>query len=566
VLRPSPIKWRLVLLAAFLFRVGYGLTADFWTEDERQVFLVGLRSYARGEWPFFGADVVWTHSQVPGALLGLLIGLPFRVWTIPESPVIFLNVLSFAALCLFGWYCERHATHLPRWLIWGWLLTAPWTLNFSTHIVNPSYILPGSIVFFVGFFEAVPGLGRRLIHPLLAFAMMGFGLLWLVQIHLSWVLLPPFAVAAFVLAARSEPGNTPRFALAFALGCLPSGSMLIPTVVRYGAGALAVGSNAQIHLLGPSTALTILARFLSFPSFELNRFLGLDTASRLTFLFRNPWLIPPGLLLGLVGLVQPVALAALWFSGRKDESWRVIKVVAVVTVAWIYVSFFFSIRGPLAHSYYVTLPIAMLYSFYCWDSLAARASSSTRWRPAVAAILLIGVVFHVGQAAGRARERSLYVNRPLVQLAVSTPDDRLLGNRRTDLRPPWRLDSSPGLGRARDAFLMTQPQSDIEIVEVSWSRTVFGRVSSFRLSLRNGGSAAAYLDLQLATSYIDGSGATIRTGTVVIKQIVQPGERRTWDQVVDGFAAPGAVQGRLRVLTAEKCVPARLAGVGVPIG
>jgi hypothetical protein len=556
------MRWRLILLASFLFRLGYGLSADFWTEDERQVFLIGLRSYARGEWPFFGADVVWTHSQVPGALLGLLIGLPFRVWAIPEAPVIILNALSFAALCLFGWYSEHHAPRLPRWLIWGWLLTAPWTLNFSTHIVNPSYVLPGAIVFFIGFFETIPALGRRLIHPTLAFAMMGFGLGWLVQIHLSWVLLPPFAVAAFVLAARSQPGKALPLLLAFSLGCLLSGSLLIPTIVKYGPAALAVGSNAEFHVLGLSHALTILARFLSFPSFELNRFLGLDTAGRLAFLFANPWLILPGLLLGLIGLVQPVVLAWLWFSGREGNDWKAIKVIALVTVVWIYLSFFFSVRGPLAHSYYVTLPVAMLYGFYCWDHLAARARRA--WRPAVGAVLAVGVIFHAGQAAGRVRSRSLYVNRPLVQLAVSTPDDRLLGNRRPDAGVPWRADGSPEARRARDQFLAAQPQFDLEIVDAAWSRTVLGRVSSFRLSLRNVGDAAAYLDLQLATSYVDQSGAIVRTGTVVLKQILQPGELRTWDQVVDGLAAPGAVDGRLRVLTAEKCVPARLAGVGLP--
>ena len=41
----------------------------FWFEDERQVYLIGLQSFARGEWPYFGADVVWTGGQVPGALL-----------------------------------------------------------------------------------------------------------------------------------------------------------------------------------------------------------------------------------------------------------------------------------------------------------------------------------------------------------------------------------------------------------------------------------------------------------------------------------------------------------------
>jgi hypothetical protein len=562
------MKWRrllpFLLLASFLFRLGYGLTADFWTEDERQVFLIGLRSYARGEWPFFGADVVWTHSQVPGALLGLLVGLPFRILTAPEAPILLLNLLSFLALCLFGWYCEHHATRLPRWLIWGWLLTAPWTLNFSTHVVNPSYVLPGSIVFFVGFFEAVPAVTRRVIHPIVAFAMMGFALLWLVQIHLSWVLLPPFAAAAFVLAGRHWPGKTSLHLLAFALGAVVSGSVLVPTIARYGVAAFAVGSNAQFHVLGPSTAVTILARFLSFPSFELNRFLGLDTAGRLTFLSRNPWLVPPALVLGLIGFVQPVVLALLWFGRRKEGDWRAIRMTALVTVIWIYASFFFSVRGPLAHSYYVALPIAMLYSFYCWDTLASRAPASLNWQPVAAVILAIGVVFHLGQAAGRARERSLYINRPLAQLAVATPDDRLLGTRRMDTAPPWRAGSSPEIEAARDAFLAAQPQADLEITEATWSRIVFGKVSSYKLSLRNGGSAAAYLDVQLAASYVDSSGAAIRNGTIVIKEILQPGEHRTWDRVVDGLVPRGAVDGRLRVSTAEKCVPARLAGTGVP--
>jgi hypothetical protein len=332
----------------FLLRLGYGLSADFWTEDERQVFLIGLRSFARGEWPYFGADVVWTNSQLPGALQGLLVGLPFRVWAAPEAPFICLNLLSFASLCFFAWYCERHVTHLPRWLIWGWLLTAPWTLNFSTHIVNTSYILPGSIVACVGFFEALPGFRRHVVTPAQAFAMMGFGLFWVFQIHLSWVLIPPFAVVAFVLAARSEPAKAGRFLGAFALGCLVSGSLLIPTIVKFGPAAVTVGRNIRVHLLGLAAPVTILARFLSFATFEIPRFLGLDTASRLASLFRNPWLIPFAALLGAAGIVQAVALAVLWFRRTTSQEARSMNVIAIVTVAWIYISFFFSVRGPLA--------------------------------------------------------------------------------------------------------------------------------------------------------------------------------------------------------------------------
>ena len=57
------------LVAAFAFRLFYGLSMPFWYEDERQVYLIGLQSFARDEWPYFGADVVWTGSRLPGAPL-----------------------------------------------------------------------------------------------------------------------------------------------------------------------------------------------------------------------------------------------------------------------------------------------------------------------------------------------------------------------------------------------------------------------------------------------------------------------------------------------------------------
>src|SRR6187455_1890746 len=92
---PAWVTMALIGLA-FVLRLLYGLSSPFWPEDERQVYLIGLQSFARGEWPYFGADVVWTGGQVPGALLGWLIRLPLALWAVPESPVVFLNLLSFA--------------------------------------------------------------------------------------------------------------------------------------------------------------------------------------------------------------------------------------------------------------------------------------------------------------------------------------------------------------------------------------------------------------------------------------------------------------------------------------
>ena len=45
-------------------------------EDQRQVYLIGLKYYCTRLWPYFGADVQG-NMQVPGALQGLAGGLPF---------------------------------------------------------------------------------------------------------------------------------------------------------------------------------------------------------------------------------------------------------------------------------------------------------------------------------------------------------------------------------------------------------------------------------------------------------------------------------------------------------
>src|SRR5207245_2090183 len=92
------VAWTMALAAAFACRLAFGLSHDFWFEDETQIFLIGVRHHATGAWPYFGPDVVWTRSQIPGALQGLLVGLPMDVIAVPEAP--FVLLVPFAALAL----------------------------------------------------------------------------------------------------------------------------------------------------------------------------------------------------------------------------------------------------------------------------------------------------------------------------------------------------------------------------------------------------------------------------------------------------------------------------------
>src|ERR1041385_5943242 len=157
------IVFYLLLLIAFLFRLFIGLCSQFRDSDTTQIYLLGLKFYTTHTWPYFGPDVIWGEVQMPGALQAILVGGPFFRLRIPEAPYIFLNLLSFSALAFLAWYCCKRLPEAPKWFIWIWLMTAPWTLNLSTVIYNPSYVLVGAVLFFVGLLEVLPMTRRNLI-------------------------------------------------------------------------------------------------------------------------------------------------------------------------------------------------------------------------------------------------------------------------------------------------------------------------------------------------------------------------------------------------------------------
>jgi hypothetical protein len=425
-----------LLLVAFLFRLGFGLSSQFQDEDTRQIYLLGLKFYATGAWPYFGPDVTPT-IQIPGALQGLVVGLPFHLLPIPEAPYIFLNILSFASLCFFAWYCSKRLPEIPKWFVWSWLLSAPWTLNLSTHIYNPSYVLPGAILFFVGAIETYPFLSRNLVSRHWANFMMGISLFWIMQFHLSWVVLVPYVLLSFYFQFR-KVGHGALSSLAwFAGGAAITGSFLVPTFIKYGLTAgmgstnETVGFNSENLLRHLNVVEGVLGRFISFASFELPRFIGPNTAARVAFMRQNPWLVPFVVFLTLVGILQCVALLVLWFrKNHSHQEWKGVKYFTLATVALLYLSFLFSMKAPLSHTFYITFPVAMLFSLYCWSEFLEKR----RWQTFAKVFLVCGLIFHIGLAASNLRQVSLYLERDKIVQAIRAKDYRLLGERRAGSR------------------------------------------------------------------------------------------------------------------------------------
>jgi hypothetical protein len=422
------------LTGAFLLRLAFGLSGELWGDDELQVFLIGLEFYETGDWPLFGPDVVYTQTRIPGGLQGLLVGGPLFIVPVPEAPYVLLNALSFASLSLLAWYIGRRVPSVPRGLLWAWVLFSPWTLDVSAHIVNTSYVLTGGVAFFVAACELVPSLRVGAIARPAAYALLGFGLLWVYQLHLSYALLVPVAIVVFGLAWRGD-GRLPAAGVGwFAAGAALSGATLVPTIVALGPSGLVggTGANLSFEIASLLRLPEVVARFLSLAAFELARFAGSSTEARLDFLAAYPWAAPFAVAAALGGLLQTVVLfACLFRRSHGGDDWPAVRRATIALIALVYGSFVFSVKGPASHTFYVTLPAVTIYAFSCWAPLLGRP-----WiRRLAVALLVCGGVAHVAIAARNLTERSLYVDRDRVVRAIAERDHRILGERRPD---QWR--------------------------------------------------------------------------------------------------------------------------------
>ena len=380
-----------LFLFLFVFRTLFGLSGDFMDPDHLQTFLIGLKWFTEGGWPYFGPDLVVQgalRGQIPGALESFVVGGPFFVLPIPEAPFLFLNLLSLSSISLLSWYLSKRILSIPFLFIFAWISLLPWTLNQSTWVLNPSYLLFGSVIFSIGLMEAIPALSIQFLKPAQALAWMGFGLCWDMQFHFSWILLAPYVPIALLLYSRKAGwGQVPRLLFYFALGALVPGSLILPTLIRYGWHSLWIGGSTTV-LFNANHArdfLTILARYLSLACYEIPQFIGGHTSERWEFITRTaPWLFPFAIFLLLVGWIQPFVMLwkgwvqpLVYLKRRGPDSLRSgegpVYLLAGSALLFLYLSFWFTEKEPVSHIAFVYFPIVTVFSLYIWDGFAPQS-------------------------------------------------------------------------------------------------------------------------------------------------------------------------------------------------
>jgi hypothetical protein len=118
-------------------------------------------------------------------------------------------------------------------------------------------------------------------------------------------------------------------------------------VARYGVASVfeALASTSTLSTQNATALGTIVARFLSFASFELPRSLRQSAEPPMEILRQSPWLIPLVLALGILGLVQPLLILFVLFRPGAGEPCRTVRRLAVATMLLIW-GIFSSRRAP----------------------------------------------------------------------------------------------------------------------------------------------------------------------------------------------------------------------------
>jgi hypothetical protein len=275
-------------------------------------------------------------------------------------------------------------------------------------------------------------------------------------------------------------------------------------------------------------------------------------------LWHQPWMIPLAAITAAAGLAQPIWMVFTALRRRVGgyaAEWRRLRLLMVATILLVYGSYFFSVRGPQVHSFYLLLPLAMMFAATCWQVRAEARGGRMRGLERLAAVVIVSsVMVHAGLAVYRWPRLSMYSNRPLVAAAIADRTDRYLGDRRDSLTESRDRDGDP------PAFRTADPIADLEVVR-SQLVPLIDRFSSLDVTIANRSAIAAWVDIRYETTYTGANGERLTVRNGVIKQILQPGETRTFDRIADGDLPPGAQSATVTIAGAEHVIPRR---VGTP--
>ena len=306
-------------------------------------------------------------------------------------------------------------------------------MQFSPRIVNPSYVMIFAIPFFIGFIEIIELFGKRILKKSWLFFTLGLATTCIMQLHLSWILLLPFTGYAFLHILLREKKELIKSGCLYVLGLAIGISTLIPTLLFPDpSGAGDVGNNIVFDWSNFKNLIPILTKYASFAAYEIPYMLGGDIDSRLKVLTEHWWMwwmLPVALFLFPFGLSQAGFFILSFFQKNKDAAWIKLKWILFFSYIMLFVSFFFSTKGPSPHTFIILFPLPFIYSLFCYRWIMQKYS----WVSKLLVIAVImGVFFQIGLGINSFEKKSVYKDRDRAVKAIEEKNYKILGTRRAD--------------------------------------------------------------------------------------------------------------------------------------
>ena len=351
----------LFILILILFRIFLGIQINFSHEDYTQVFLIGLENAFSGNWSYWGPDVVWSKTRLPGAMLGLLVGIPLRLTENPYAPIILSNLISGAGLILLSFYAKRRFPALSLYFLLALFLLSPFMLFNGVVLLNTSYLIFSGAILFIVVSDLFMYRNDLLWDVRYHFLALGFALLFTFQLHLSWVMFLPFVLVLFYLEWARNPKQWWRLLSFFILGSSIASLTLFPTLFTYGS-VLLTGSEDNIHvnIQRLSRVIDLFVRYAGIATFDINQkinFIELFTAKN----WMNVALV---WIIKVLSLFQFIGFCISFYYIKKNDAFRKTILLFFLTMVMALGLYLISNKHLEMRTYIILYPVPIWLALY----------------------------------------------------------------------------------------------------------------------------------------------------------------------------------------------------------
>ncbi|MEJ1470472.1 MAG: hypothetical protein RPU59_05290 [Candidatus Sedimenticola sp. (ex Thyasira tokunagai)] len=256
---------------------------------------------------------------------------------------------------------------------------------------------------------------------------MGFSLLSLTQLHLSWVLLIPLVIIAFYFVNKKKIKKL-KF-LFFLLGSLIGGSTLVPTFIMKSGILTEIGENLIINWSNADKLIDVVINIFYLPSYEVitNSSLLGNFSLKIALAMEHEWVFPAVIIVTLFGWTQVFLyfICLIFPTGFHRHSWDRIRFLLVGMVLLVWLGYFLNEDVEVHKIHLLFLPLAFYFSIYVNEwILTTRPWSKYVFYVAFFSLL----VFYVADGI---KEKSKITNNPYqkkIILAIQNKDYKLLKN------------------------------------------------------------------------------------------------------------------------------------------